>query len=64
MFATRRIPAGETVELSPVLCISDHEYYGGGNKGDGKGVEGSSLKGYVFTWKGKEGGMAVALGIG
>jgi hypothetical protein len=69
VFAKRTIPAGEVVEISPVLCISNKEYYGrevGAREDDSgmKGVEASVLRGYVFTWKGKEGGMALALGIG
>lgn len=56
VFATRAIPAGEVIEISPVLCIPAKEYY--------DGVDRSVLSGYVFTWKGIEGGMALALGLG
>ncbi|KAK4051644.1 tRNA-specific adenosine deaminase subunit tad3 [Microbotryomycetes sp. JL201] len=64
VYAARDILAGTTIDISPVLLISSKEYYGGGEPGEGKGVEGSVLRGYVFTWKGKEGGMALALGLG
>lgn len=64
VYAKEDIAVGVTVDISPVLLITKEEYYGGGVAGEGKGVEGSVLRGYVFTWKGKEGGMALALGIG
>ncbi|KAM0789684.1 hypothetical protein ACM66B_006545 [Microbotryomycetes sp. NB124-2] len=64
VFATRDIQPGTIVDISPVLLISNGEYYGGGEPGQGLGVEGSVLRGYVFTWKGREGGMALALGLG
>lgn len=76
VFATRPIAAGEVIEISPVLCISNEEYYGreqgtkqeeesrGKTGEERKGVDGTVLRGYVFTWKGVEGGMALALGIG
>lgn len=64
VYAKQDLAAGTVVDISPVLLLSNEEYYGGGKEGDGKGVEGSVLRGYVFTWKGKEGGMALALGLG
>jgi hypothetical protein len=64
VYATADIPAGTLIDISPVLLLTNEEYYGGGKQGEGKGVEGSVLRGYVFTWKGKEGGMALALGMG
>ncbi|KAK4701674.1 tRNA-specific adenosine deaminase 3, partial [Phenoliferia sp. Uapishka_3] len=64
VFATEDLPMGFLVDISPVLLLSSEEYYGGGKEGEGKGVEGSVLRGYVFTWKGREGGMALALGVG
>ncbi|GAA6006657.1 Tad3p [Rhodotorula paludigena] len=67
VFATAYIPAGEVVEISPVLVLDEKEYKGRskGETDDGtlKGVEASQLRGYVFTW-GRDGSMAVALGIG
>ncbi|BGP26646.1 tRNA-specific adenosine deaminase subunit tad3 [Rhodotorula toruloides] len=67
VFATEDIPAGQVVEISPVLVLSQEEYKGRkeGEEDDGalKGVEASQLRGYVFTW-GRDGSMAVALGIG
>ncbi|GAA5906305.1 hypothetical protein JCM5296_000310 [Sporobolomyces johnsonii] len=68
VFATADIPAGQVVEISPVLVLGDEEYKGyrrGEEPNDGKlrGVEASQLRGYVFTW-GKSGEMAVALGLG
>lgn len=64
VYSTETIPAGTLIEISPVLLLNDAEYYGGGKEGEGKGVEGSVLRSYVFTWRGVEGGMAVALGLG
>ncbi|GAA5931678.1 hypothetical protein JCM1841_000456 [Sporobolomyces salmonicolor] len=68
VFATADIPAGQVVEISPVLVLSEKEYKGytrGEEPEDGelRGVEASQLRGYVFTW-GKSGEMAVALGLG
>lgn len=67
VFATEEIPAGQTIEISPVLVLSQEEYKGRkeDEEDDGtlKGVEASQLRGYVFTW-GRDGSMAVALGIG
>ena len=68
VFASQDIPAGQIVEISPVLVLSEKEYRGFDPKsenegGDLKGVEASQLRGYVFTW-GKNGDMAVALGLG
>ncbi|KAJ8293198.1 tRNA-specific adenosine deaminase subunit tad3 [Rhodotorula toruloides] len=67
VFATEDIPAGQVIEISPVLVLSQEEYKGRkeGAEDDGvlKGVEASQLRGYVFTW-GRDGSMAVALGIG
>ncbi|GAA6016511.1 hypothetical protein JCM10207_002822 [Rhodosporidiobolus poonsookiae] len=68
VFATADIPAGEVVEVSPVLVLGEKEYKGttaGESPDDGKlrGVEASQLRGYVFTW-GRDGSMAVALGLG
>ncbi|BGP18724.1 hypothetical protein JCM10213_009203 [Rhodosporidiobolus nylandii] len=67
VFATADIPAGEVVEISPVLVLSEEEYSGRkkGEESDGtlRGVEASQLRGYVFTW-GRDGSMAVALGLG
>ncbi|GAA6041353.1 hypothetical protein JCM8097_007680 [Rhodosporidiobolus ruineniae] len=67
VFATRDILPGEVVEISPVLVLGEEEYSGRkkGEKSDGelRGVEASQLRGYVFTW-GRDGSMAVALGIG
>ncbi|KWU45978.1 SET domain-containing protein, partial [Rhodotorula sp. JG-1b] len=57
VFATCDIPAGEVIEISPVLVLGEEEYTGR------KKVEASQLRGYVFTW-GRDGSMAVALGIG
>ncbi|KAI5481377.1 Set and Cytidine deaminase-like domain containing protein [Pseudohyphozyma bogoriensis] len=62
VFATESIAAGTVVEISPILLLSKEEYYGGGKEGDLLGVEGSMLRGYVFSWRG--GGMALALGLG
>lgn len=70
VFATSDIPAGEVVEISPVLVLGEDEYTGR-RKGDPdaaadgqlRGVEASQLRGYVFTW-GRDGSMAVALGLG
>jgi len=70
VYATAPIPAGTLVDISPVLLLTEAEYYG--RREDGtvcgpgelRGVEGSQLRGYVFTWKGREGGMALALGMG
>lgn len=64
VYATADLAPGTLVDISPVLLLSNEEYYGGGKEGEGKGVEGSVLRGYVFTWRGKEGGMALALGMG
>ncbi|TKA55697.1 hypothetical protein B0A53_02833 [Rhodotorula sp. CCFEE 5036] len=68
VFATCDIPAGEVIEISPVLVLGEEEYTGrrkGERNSDGelRGVEASQLRGYVFTW-GRDGSMAVALGIG
>ncbi|GAA5976025.1 hypothetical protein JCM5350_000289 [Sporobolomyces pararoseus] len=68
VFASQDIPAGQIVEISPVLVLSEKEYRGFDPKsenegGELKGVEASQLRGYVFTW-GKNGDMAVALGLG
>lgn len=67
VYATSYIPAGKVIEISPVLVLPETEYKGRqpGEKDDGtlKGVEASQLRGYVFTW-GRDGSMAVALGIG
>jgi len=71
VFASQDIPAGQVVEISPVLVLSEQEYRGFDPKKDEeprrdgglKGVEASQLRGYVFTW-GKNGDMAVALGLG
>ncbi|GAA5991638.1 hypothetical protein JCM10908_001067 [Rhodotorula pacifica] len=68
VFATSDIPAGEVIEISPVLVLGEEEYKGrrkGEENSDGelRGVEASQLRGYVFTW-GRDGSMAVALGIG
>ncbi|GAA5904845.1 hypothetical protein JCM6882_003221 [Rhodosporidiobolus microsporus] len=67
VYATADIPAGEVVEISPVLVLGDEEYKGRrrGEESDGtlKGVEASQLRGYVFSW-GRDGSMAVALGLG
>ncbi|GAA6053298.1 hypothetical protein JCM3770_006672 [Rhodotorula araucariae] len=67
VYATAYIPAGKVIEISPVLVLPEHEYKGRrpGEPDDGtlKGVEASQLRGYVFTW-GRDGSMAVALGIG
>ncbi|BGP42350.1 tRNA-specific adenosine deaminase subunit tad3 [Rhodotorula kratochvilovae] len=67
VYATSYIPAGKVIEISPVLVLPEHEYKGRqpGEQDDGtlKGVEASQLRGYVFTW-GRDGSMAVALGIG
>ncbi|GAA5858948.1 hypothetical protein JCM8547_007169 [Rhodosporidiobolus lusitaniae] len=67
VFATDSIQAGEVVEISPVLVLSEEEYKGRkkGEEDDGtlKGVEASQLRGYVFSW-GRNGSMAVALGLG
>jgi len=68
VFASSDIAAGEIVEISPVLVLSEREYRGFDPKreegnGELKGVEASQLRGYVFTW-GKGGEMAVALGLG
>lgn len=64
VYATADLAPGTLIDISPVLLLSNEEYYGGGKEGEGKGVEGSVLRGYVFTWRGKEGGMALALGMG
>ncbi|KAM0749917.1 hypothetical protein T439DRAFT_42353 [Meredithblackwellia eburnea MCA 4105] len=65
VYSTTTLPAGTLIDISPVLLLSDSEYYGVGSQpGQGNGVEGSVLRGYVFTWKGREGGMALALGVG
>lgn len=67
VFAARDIQMGETVDISPVLVLGEEEYKGRakGEASDGtlRGVEASQLRGYVFTW-GRDGSMAVALGIG
>ncbi|GAA5875125.1 hypothetical protein JCM16303_005018 [Sporobolomyces ruberrimus] len=70
VFASEDIPVGQVVEISPVLVLSEKEYRGFDpkkeeNEGNGelRGVEASQLRGYVFTW-GKNGDMAVALGLG
>ncbi|GAA5930466.1 Tad3p [Sporobolomyces koalae] len=68
VFASQDIPAGQIVEISPVLVLSEKEYRGFDPRqqqsaGELKGVEASQLRGYVFTW-GKSGEMAVALGLG
>ncbi|GAA5992085.1 hypothetical protein JCM11641_002534 [Rhodosporidiobolus odoratus] len=67
VFATADIPAGQVVEISPVLVLSEEEYTGRKksepNDGALKGVEASQLRGYVFSW-GRNGSMAVALGLG
>ena len=67
VYATSYIPAGKVIEISPVLVLPEAEYKGKqpGEHDDGtlKGVEASQLRGYVFTW-GRNGSMAVALGIG
>lgn len=61
VFATRDLRPGELVDISPVLCISPDEYYSPEGR---DGVDHTVLKDYVFTWKGREGGMAMALGLG
>jgi hypothetical protein len=67
VFAPRDIGIGEVVEVSPVLVLNEEEYKGRkkGEEDDGtlRGVEASQLRGYVFTW-GRDGSMAVALGLG
>ncbi|KPV73499.1 uncharacterized protein RHOBADRAFT_54718 [Rhodotorula graminis WP1] len=70
VYATSYIPAGKVIEISPVLVLPEAEYKGrrpgehdDDDDGTLKGVEASQLRGYVFTW-GRDGSMAVALGIG
>ncbi|GAA5824005.1 hypothetical protein JCM11251_003376 [Rhodosporidiobolus azoricus] len=67
VFATANIHVGEVVEISPVLVLGPEEYSGRkkGEESDGslRGVEASQLRGYVFSW-GRDGSMAVALGLG
>lgn len=64
IYASQDLKPGTLIDISPVLLLNDAEYYGGGKEGEGKGVEGSCLRGYVFTWRGKEKGFALALGMG
>ncbi|GAA6009764.1 hypothetical protein JCM11491_001090 [Sporobolomyces phaffii] len=71
VFASEDISAGQVVEISPVLVLGEREYRGfnpkdqreASDRGELRGVEASQLRGYVFTW-GKNGDMAVALGLG
>ncbi|GAA5845807.1 hypothetical protein JCM3766R1_000321 [Sporobolomyces carnicolor] len=68
VFASQDIAAGTVVEISPVLVLGEKEYRGFDPKQQEgteelRGVEASQLRGYVFTW-GKNGDMAVALGLG
>ncbi|KAG6541340.1 hypothetical protein Mapa_017282 [Marchantia paleacea] len=62
VYATRDIPQGCVVEISPVLLIPKEQYKTGVNQ--------SELKNYVYTWNwgpgrgGRNGDMALALGLG
>lgn len=62
VYATKDIPGGCIVEISPVLLIPKEQYKAGVNQ--------SELRNYVFTWSwgpgrgGRNGDMALALGLG
>lgn len=61
LFAAQEIEAGTVVEISPVLLVGTGAEY---ERRDGVQADGRQLKDCMMEWGGKEGGMALALGLG